>query len=498
MIRLRPTPRSTRDRRRAARPAIRRRASASPRPRPARPSSAGSTRPRSPRAAVPAPLTLPPPSGTARIRSRCAVRMRSATSTPRPPAARSPSTPDPPQTTIASGPAAGARHARPDADLRLLRDRGRLDVPVPDRRGRVRRVQRSRCPSHSRRARERPAQVRGPRDRCGRQRRRDARQPRVHGRRRPAGDDDHEAAEEDDHAPGCEVQVPLGRGAGRPSGASWTRVASSAAPARSGSGSSPAGTSSEFARSTGPATPIPRPPRPGGRSAGNYVERGVLHRARGRVRAIGVDARAVGPGLPARRAAGGARGARAREGGGAGREADRTRHVRDPAPGADRRAARGGAGRASRPERRVPRGLALRPGGRADPRLGVAPAHGAGRARSGARRGAARARPRGRRPARLLPDRRGRRLPHGDGVPLRVRLVPGAGPGRRLDAHAPSARGGGGAVAAPARRRRGRLRQRRERRARLPALPLHQHGPDAPPAPAAGNRVGVPGRRYPP
>ena len=98
------------------------------------------------------------------------------------------------------------------------------------------------------------------------------------------------------------------------------------------------------------------------------------------------------------------------------------------------------------------------------------------------------------REAPVLPDRAGRRLPHGDGLPVRVGRLRRARAGGRVAADAPAAGGGRAAVAARARARRGRLRQRRQRRARLPPLPVHQHRADGPPHARAGRRVGLPRR----
>src|SRR3954452_2793424 len=78
----------------------------------------------------------------------------------------------------------------------------------------------------------------------------------------------------------------------------------------------------------------------------------------------------------------------------------------------------------------------------------------------------------------------------------RPRRLPRAGAGHRLDAHAPSAPGRGGALAAPARAHRGRLRQWRLGRARLAPLPVHQHGPDGPPDAPARHGLGVPRRGH--
>ncbi len=162
---------------------------------------------------------------------------------------------------------------------------------------------------------------------------------------------------------------------------------------------------------------------------------------------------------------------------------DRDRH---PRPGAARSADGRGARGAPRPQRRAARGGAGRARGRRDARRRLAGRR--GRCEHGRRDAAAR--PRAGRGSRLLPHRPGGRLPHGDGVPLRGGRLPRDRPGHRLAAHARGA--GRGRAAEPARAPdgRGRRGQRRQRRARLARAPLHQHRADRAPAARARGRVG--------
>ena len=124
-----------------------------------------------------------------------------------------------------------------------------------------------------------------------------------------------------------------------------------------------------------------------------------------------------------------------------------------------------------RGERADDRGFAVRRGGGADEGSGLADPDRA-RSRFPMTWSPRRRRRRGRRgrQARVLLDRAGRRLPHGDGVAVGRRRVPRAGAGHGLDADGLPARGRGGADAVAADAGRRRRRQRDQRRARLAPL----------------------------
>ncbi len=212
------------------------------------------------------------------------------------------------------------------------------------------------------------------------------------------------------------------------------------------------------------------------------------------LRAQRADPRALGSGRPARRPAGRAARSRARALRAARGRAHRPDHVRDPRPGA------AGAADASRrawcgPGRSVelleaelsgPNGPVMRASAwrlRTVPvELEPEPTVRAAAARSRARLAHG-----------LLPDRRRRRLPHRDRVPLRARRLHGAS-GRPRSGSAWGTRSWRASRPRPLQTRAGgrRLRQRRQRGARLPPLHVHQHRAERAPAALPGGRVGLP------
>ena len=154
--------------------------------------------------------------------SRPRDRRRRATPTPSPATRTFTVDTTAPDTTITAGPS--GHDERRGAVVLVHVDRGRLDVRVQARRARRgdRHVRGVHVAEGARDARGRQLHVLGPRDRRGRQHRRDAGDADVHGRHDRAGHDDHGRPDRDDERHRAVVHVHVARRAARRSSASST------------------------------------------------------------------------------------------------------------------------------------------------------------------------------------------------------------------------------------------------------------------------------------